>query len=142
MTASRTPDAPRLRVLMVTGAYFPEIGSAGLQCQTVARHLKDHVVIRVLTTAVDPALPREQTVDGVLVSRVVLDVTSAWSKIRATMWMVAALIRILPRIDVVHIHGYSQKNIPVTAIARLFRRRLVLSLHTAGFDEPGAVGRQ
>src|SRR5881296_3430860 len=62
-------SARRLRVLAVTGAYAPEISSGGLQAQMVARVLADRVAYHVLTTAVDPALPRRAIVDEVPVSR-------------------------------------------------------------------------
>jgi glycosyltransferase involved in cell wall biosynthesis len=78
-------------------------------------------------------------VDGVPVSRIPVDVTRAASKIRASRHMIAELVRVVPRADIVHVHGYSQKNVLVAAAARLFRVPLVLSLHTSGFDEPATI---
>ena len=131
-----------LRVLLVTGAYFPEFSSGGLQCQAVARCLAGQVEFQVLTTAVDPALAVHETIDGVRVARVGIDVKSRRSRMRATVRMLVELFRIVPRVAVVHLHGCSQKNIPVVLVARLFGRPVVLSLHTAGHDEPDAVARQ
>ena len=122
-------NGPPLRVLLVTGAYFPELSSGGLQCQAVARQLRGRVAFRVLTTAIDPALPRRDVVEDVPVSRIAVDVKSGASRIRAAFSMLAELVRLMPRIDVVHLHGVSNKNIAVTAVARLFRRPIVLSLH-------------
>ena len=57
MTAASTNHAKApARVLLVTGAYFPEISSGGLQCQAVARHLGARGSFSVLTTATDAAL--------------------------------------------------------------------------------------
>jgi glycosyltransferase involved in cell wall biosynthesis len=136
--------APRrlLRVLFVTGASAPEISSGGLQCQMVARVLDGQVAFRVLTTAVDPALPRRSIVDGVSVSRIAIDVRSARSKAQAAWRMVWQLVALLRDTDVVHVHGHSQKTILVAAMARLFKVPLAFSLHTAGFDEPSAIVRQ
>ena len=53
--------------------------------------------------------------------------------------MSAALARLVPAADVVHIHGCSSKNVPVVLAARAAGRPVVLSLHTAGHDEPDAV---
>jgi glycosyltransferase involved in cell wall biosynthesis len=130
------------RVLMVTGAYYPEISSGGVQCQTMARLLLPRARIHVLTTAVDETLPRHAVVEGVPVSRIMVDVTSAPSRIRAARRMFLELLRLARRCDVVHVHGCSSKNILVALVARLLRRRLVLSLHTAGYDEPEAVKQQ
>ena len=130
-----------LSVLMVTGAYHPEISSGGLQCQTMARALAGRATIRVLTTAVDTTLPSEAVVDAVPVTRVHVDVTSTPSRLGAMGRMSAALARLVPASDVVHIHGCSSKNVPVVLAARATGRPVVLSLHTAGHDEPDAVKR-
>jgi glycosyltransferase involved in cell wall biosynthesis len=127
---------------MVTGAYYPEMSSSAIQCREIARVLAGRVRIEVLSTSVDPALRTVDTVDDVKVLRVPVDVTTAVSKVRATAAMIAALVRLLPQADVVHLHGVSTKNVIVTALAKAFRRRILLSLHTAGFDEAPEVRRQ
>lgn len=135
-------SATRLRsVLMVTGAYFPEISSSGEQCRNIAQQLRGRADVQILTTSVDPVLPRHDHVDGVPVTRIRVDVRSAVSRIRAVRRMILDLCRLVRRADVVHVHGYSSKNVLVTAIAKLFRRPIVMSLHTAGFDEPAAIAR-
>ena len=135
-TAHRT-----LSVLMVTGAYHPEISSGGLQCQTMARELAGKASVSVLTTAVDPQLPAHGVVEGVPVTRIHVDVTSTVSTAAASGRMLAALARLLPKTDVVHIHGCSSKNVPVVMAAKAASRPVVLSLHTAGHDEPETVKR-
>lgn len=127
------------RVLIVTGAYHPEISSSALQCRSMARLLAGRAEIRVLTTAVDRRVRRRDVVDGVKVTRVFVDVTSRTSKLRASLGMVAALLRLLPWCDLIHIHGFSTKNVIVTAAAKLFRRPIVLSLHTANHDEARTI---
>ena len=76
--------SPRLSVLMVTGAYHPEISSGGLQCQTMARELIGRATVNVLTTAVDPALPAHGFVDEVPVTRIHVDVRSRASTAAAS----------------------------------------------------------
>jgi glycosyltransferase involved in cell wall biosynthesis len=132
----RTP-----RILMVTGAYHPEISSSGVQCRDVARLLAGQTDVRVLTTAVDRRLPRMDVVDGVDVRRIYVDVTSRVSKLVATLHMLLALTRLVRWADVIHLHGFSTKNLIVTAMAKLFGRSLVLSLHTADHDEAPAIRR-
>lgn len=127
---------------MVTGAYYPEISSSGLQCQLVARMVRDAAGIEVLTTATDPALPMRDLIEGVRVRRVPVDVSSRRSKLRAAAVMLVRLVRSMPRVDLVHIHGFSTKNVLVSAVAKLLRRPVVLSLHTAGHDEPPAIRAQ
>jgi glycosyltransferase involved in cell wall biosynthesis len=130
------------RVLLVTGAYYPEISASGIQCRTVAAALGDRVRFSVLTTALDAALPSVEVVDGVTVYRVPVDVRSRISKTIATVRLVGRLAGTGRSIDVFHVHGFSRKNVPVALMARLFRKPIVQTLHTAGQDEPDAIRRR
>jgi glycosyltransferase involved in cell wall biosynthesis len=126
-------------VLLVAGAYDPEISAAGLQCQAVARVLRGRVRMSMLVTAVDPSLPSTDVIDGVRVTRVPVDVRSGASKAGATLGMLGRLSALLPGIDLVHVHGVSQKNVPVALMSRLLGKPSVLTLHTSGQDEPQAA---
>ncbi len=134
------PDGPS--AIFVTGAYFPELSSGGLQSRAMARLLRGRVSVQVLTTATDPTLTAHDMVDGIPVSRVTIKLSSAWSRAVATVRMFVTLLRILPRVDVVHIQGYSSKNILVSAMAKLFARPVVLHLQTSRHDEPETVKAQ
>lgn len=127
---------------MVTGAYHPEISSGGEQCRSIARELRGRADVHVLTTSVDPALPRHDEVDGVDVTRIRVDVRSGVSKVRAFRRMMIDLFRMVRHTDIVHLHGYSTKNVLVTIVAKIFRKPIVMSLHTAGFDELSAIEQQ
>ena len=138
---STNPAATEIRVLLVTGAYYPEISAAGVQCRAVAAALRGRVDCSVVTTSVDPALAATEIIDGVTVHRVVLDRGRRLSKVRASLRLVTCLLRAARHCDVVHIHGVSKKNVPTTVLARWLGRPLVLTLHTSGQDEPAAVRR-
>ena len=125
-------------VMLVTGAYSPEIGSGGLLCREVARALGGRVRFVVVTTAVEPTLPLESLVDGVPVYRLPIDVSRIRSRLAAAIRLVRIFVRLRSEVQVVHIHGVSSKNALVIRLARLFGMRIVVSLHTAGQDEPGA----
>ena len=130
------------RVLMITGAYHPEISSGGMQCRSMAEQLRGRAEVHVLTTSVDPALPRHDRIDDIPVTRIRVDVRSDVSKLRAFRRMVIDLVRLVRRADIVHLHGYSTKNVLATIIAKAFRKPVVMSLHTAGFDEPAVIEQQ
>jgi glycosyltransferase involved in cell wall biosynthesis len=130
------------RVLLVTGAYYPEISAAGVQCRAAASALRGQAVLSVLATAVNPALPRADVVDGIPVRRVIVNVSSRASKAVATVRMVRELLQSAGSCDIIHVHGFSQKNVPVSIVARLLGKHLVLTLHTSGQDEPDVVKRQ
>ena len=132
-------NAARPRVLLVTGAYAPELSSGGLQCEMVARTLQRDVAFQVFATALDGALPAHGFVDAVAVSRVV--VRASGSNLSAAPRMIAELGRLTRQSDVVHVHGYSRKTAVAIGMGRLFRVPVVLSLHTAGFDDPASIAQ-
>jgi glycosyltransferase involved in cell wall biosynthesis len=136
-TASRAPS-----VLLVVGAYHPEISAAGLQSQAVAAALGDRARFSVLVTAVDPALATDEVVDGVQVSRVNVDVRSRLSKTAASIRLVSRLAGMRSRVDLIHLHGISAKNVPVAVMARVLGKPIVLTLHTSGQDEPQVAAAQ
>jgi len=129
-------------VLLVTGAYHPEISAAAVQCRAVAAAIGARARVSVLTTAVNPALPALETIDGVVVRRVGVDVRSRASKALASVRLARRMLQAAGSYDVVHVHGVSQKNVPVALIARALGKPIVLSLHTSGQDEPEAVKRR
>lgn len=129
-------------MLCVTGAYAPELSSGGLQTQAMLGLLRGRVEAAVLTTSTNPSLPARDTIDGVPVSRVGIDVTSRRSSLLAMVRMAAAVARLLPRADLVHVQGVSTKNILISAMARLWRRPVIVHLQTARHDEPPAVKAQ
>ena len=131
----------RPRVLFVTGAYAPEFSAGGLQSQAAARILRDRASVVVLTTATDPTLRRHDAVDGIDVSRITV-IQGNWSSVRASVRMLTELASLLPRVHLVHIQGFSSKNILITAMAKLFARPVIMHLQTAKHDEPGAVKAQ
>ena len=136
-----TSSASPPRILLVVGAYFPELSAGGLQSRLVARCLSGRVSPRILTTATDPTLRRHDTVDGVGVSRITV-AQNGRSAMRATVRMLIELARLLPKVDLVHIQGFSSKSILISAMAKLFRRSVVVHLQTSKHDEPDAVRTQ
>jgi len=129
----------RPRVLLVTGAYYPEISAAGGQAREAARVLADRAEFSVITTAVDRRLPPREVVDGVAVHRLPIDVNRGASRARAAAQLTATFIGLQRSIDIVHVHGFSSKNVPLTVLARTFRKPIVLTLHTVDQDDPPAV---
>ena len=82
------------RVLMVVGAYYPELAGGSLQCRTLMQALHDRVEFAVLTTTGDRRLPVNDRIDGVPVHRVFIDPSRLASKISGT-WR---LLRLAPRL--------------------------------------------
>jgi len=136
-TASRAPS-----VLLIAGAYHPEISASGLQCQAVAAALRGRARFSVLVTAVNSTLAPDEVIDDVPVSRVIVDVRSRFSKAAASVQLVSRLAQMRSTLDLIHVHGLSQKNVPVALMARAIGKPIVLTLHTSGQDEPQVAAAQ
>lgn len=129
-------------VVMVTGAYWPELSGGGLQCRTMIHALADRLRFRVFTTCTDRALPRETEVEGIPVTRVQVDMARPLTKLVATWQTVAFFWRHRDAFGIVHLHGFSQKSVLIVLLARLLRKKIILTIHTADHDEASGVKRR
>lgn len=129
-------------VLMVIGAYYPELSGGGLPCREIVTRLRDRARFTVLTTTANQTADGEDAQDGVPVIRVYVDPTDRRSKLRAIVRMAAAFWRARRRFSIVHLHGFSQKSILMVALARLLGKRLVVTLTSVGHDDPISMQRR
>lgn len=127
---------------MVTGAYYPELSGGGLQCRTIVEALRGAVRFTILTTSTNPSLPSSDQVDGTPVHRIHIDVLRTTSKLRAAIAITRLMVGFRRTIDIVHLHGFSQKSTLIVGLARLMGKRVVVTLHTAEQDEPAGVRAQ
>jgi len=127
---------------MVTGAYYPEISGAGLQCRALVNKLRGRVAFTVLTTTADRSLPAEDMRDSVPVYRVFIDPLSWWSKARGIVRFTMLFLRIQDRFSIVHFHGFSQKSILLMWLARLKKKRIAIKLTSMGHDDPASMMRR
>ncbi|MDP2389624.1 MAG: glycosyltransferase family 4 protein [Acidobacteriota bacterium] len=135
------PASRRSSVLMVTGAYFPELSGGGLQCRTMVHALREWLDFSVLTTCTDSVLPVDQAVEGTPVTRIYVDVSRPMTKITAAWRTVRFFLSRRGTFDAVHLHGFSQKSVLVILLARLLGKKVIITIHTAGTDEPEGVRR-
>jgi glycosyltransferase involved in cell wall biosynthesis len=129
-----------LGVCLVTGAYYPEVSGGGLQARTLALALRSRVRCTVVTTTTDPSLPARDTIEGIPVRRVFLDPASPASKLAAGIRMARHLLALRGEIDLIHLNGFSQKNLLMVTMAKLMRKGLVQKLTSLGADDPGSLG--
>jgi glycosyltransferase involved in cell wall biosynthesis len=126
---------------MMTGAYFPEMSGAGLQCRELVRQLRDEVRFAVLTTTTDRTLPvlDRDARDGIPVFRVFVDPASVWSKATAALRMTAVLVRERRRFEILHLHGFSQKSMLAIVLGLALGKRIAIKLTSVGHDDPAAM---
>ncbi len=124
-------------ILVVLGAYFPEISGGGLQARDLVRSLRDRLRFTVLTTTA--MADGKNRVDDVDVFRVRVDLASGCSVVRALWRGLCLLWSLRGSFDVLHLEGFSRKNAPLTLAALALRKPIVLTLHTGGHDDAEAI---
>lgn len=132
-------NAARPGVLMVTGAYHPEVSGAGRQCYTLVGRLKSEVDFTVLTTTASRSLQGGDSQNGVPVHRVFIDPESCWSKLAGAVRFTIAFVRISPRFSIVHLHGFSQKSVLLILLALAGRKKIAIKLTSVGHDDPLSI---
>ena len=124
------------RVLMVTGAYFPETSGAGLQCRTLVAALGPAADVTVLSTTTNRTLLSEGSVDGTRVHRIFVNPRSLGSVAMAAAKFIAFWLRSHSLLDIVHLHGFSMKSVLTIILAKLSRKPVVLKMTSVGHDDP------
>ena len=129
-------------VLLVTGAYYPELSGTGLQTRAVVRRLCDQVRFTILTTTADRSLPSADTQDGIDVYRVFVDPSSWWSKVVGAVRFTLTFLRTSGRFSIVHLQGFSQKSVLLVVLARLAQKKVAIKLTSLGWDDPVSMRRR
>lgn len=123
------PPCGRLRVLVVTPRYLPEMGGVENHVDQVTRRLSDDANITILTTDTSGRLPREETIGGVRVLRV-----PAWPRNRDYRFA-PAISRIVREgdWDLVHVQSYHTAVAPL-AMGAASRAKIpyVVTFHGGG----------
>jgi glycosyltransferase involved in cell wall biosynthesis len=130
------------RVLMVMGAYYPELSGAGLQCRTLMAACRGRAQFSVLTTTVDAALRLHDQVDDVPVHRVRVHATSRMRRALALPRWASAALGEVRRADIVHLHGFSAKSPTVVGLARRLGRPVLVKLTSVGHDDATSMKRR
>jgi glycosyltransferase involved in cell wall biosynthesis len=127
------------RVVMVVGAYFPELAGGSLQCRSLVLALRDRVRFTVLATTTNVAAAGASEVDGIAVHRVFVDPASRLSKLRASWRMVRLIPELTRNADIFHFHGFTEKMLLLFAAARVSGRRTIEKMTSLGWDDPIAI---
>lgn len=129
-------------VLIVTGAYPPEVSGGGRQCHTLIQTLCRRVRFLVLTTTVDKKLPSSEMKDGVLITRILIRPGSLQSKLTGICKIIQFFYRYHSYFQIIQLHGMSQKNFLLVLLARLTGKRIIQKMTSAGQDDPISLHRR
>ena len=129
----------KINVLMVTGAYLPEINGAVRQCSLLINTLGKSVKYSILTGTSNKSNNGYDFVDGVSVIRVFMPKLRKFKPFIGAVQFYFHLIRILREVDLVHIHGFSKRNAIAILISRVLQKKVVLKMTSYGHDDPISI---
>lgn len=132
----------KIRVLMVTGVYYPETNGAVLQCMQLIKTIGNLIKFSVLTSSSIQVLTKINCVEDVSVYRVLIGNRLKIEYFFSAIKFIICLIWILRKTDLVHIHGFSKRNAVVIAVSRAFNKKVILKMTSFGQDDPLSIRKE
>ena len=123
-------------ILVVTGAYHPEVSGAANQCRQLVNVLKKQINFKVLTTTRDPNLPPRCQIDGVDIFRVLLEGSSVRNYCTAALKLMAFFLSRREHFQIVHFHGFSLKSAFLIAVSKMLHKKVIIKMTSIGHDDP------
>jgi glycosyltransferase involved in cell wall biosynthesis len=133
------PSKNKLNILMITGVYLPEINGAVRQCTQLINNLKDSINYSVLTGTNNESCHGQFNVEGISVTKVYINKSSKFKYVVGIVNFYNFLISILKNIDLVHIHGFSNRNAIAILICIIFKKRVIIKMTSYGYDDPMSI---
>ena len=126
----------RISVLMLTGAYHPEVSGAANQCRQLVNRIKEQISFTILTTSRNANLSPQSQVDGIDVTRVLLKKRNYFEQFKAIIKFATFFLSQGKNFQVVHLHGYSLKSTLVVFLSKIFRKKIIIKMTSGGHDDP------
>ena len=127
---------------MITGAFYPEVSGGGLQCKSLIDALGKNIKPYVITTSSSKELKSEVLSGDIRVFRAYLNPKSFISRTAVFFKFICIFLGLMTRVKIVQMHGFSQKNIVFTLLAKLFGKKIVHKFSSAGQDDPLSISAQ
>ncbi len=129
-------------VLMVIGVYHPEISGAANQCRLLVKTLSREINFSVLTTTRNPDLPRRCQIDNTDVFRVLIQRKGIINYYKAMTRMASLFLFHRKHFHIVHLHGFSYKSAFLTALSKIFRKKVIIKMTSVGHDDPFSMKKR
>jgi len=131
-----------LRVLMITGVYYPEVNGAVLQCKQLVKIINASIIFTVLAETSNKALNEIDLIDGILVSRTFIPRGLNIGHIIGIFKFLIRYFLLLRKIDIIHIHGFSKRNALLIAFGFLSRKKIILKMSSYGIDDAMSIKKR
>jgi glycosyltransferase involved in cell wall biosynthesis len=132
----------KLRVLMVTGVFYPELNGAVLQCMQLIENLSSSIEFSVLTGANNKMDNKNCVPKDLHLTSVFMPKLKKIEYIKGAIHFFICLIGLIKKADLVHIHGFSKRNAIAIGICRIFNKKVILKMTSYGYDDPVSIKKR
>lgn len=112
------------RVLLVSDYYYPHWTGISKSVHRLVQRLQDRFDFTVLAIRHDPALPASEGTGSGRIERA--DATAQLSRGFVSLPLLQRFVRLMPATDIVMVNSPSAHVLPVSILAKLFGKRLVI----------------
>jgi len=128
-----------LGICMVTGVFYPEISGGSLQCRTLIDSLKhdSRYSFFILTTTRGTALSNDYK--GIPVIRIYVGNMGFLAQFYATIRLIDAFLKLQSKVDIIHLHGFSNKTMLIILMAKIFKKKIIQKMTSLGDDDPVSI---
>lgn len=133
----------KIGLLIVTGAFYPDISGEAVQMMNLCQRLPKEVVnIYVLTTTFNPLLEDVSFMEGIYIYRICLKYKGIISTLYLLLRISYLFLKIQKNIDIVQFSGFSNKMILLSFISKLLGKKIIQRLTLVGEDDPLSIRNQ
>ena len=126
----------KLKILMVTGVFYPELNGAVLQCMQLIENLSGSIEFSVLSGSNSKIDNKDCVNEGLHLTSVFMPKLKKIEYIKGAIHFFICLIALIKKADLVHIHGFSKRNAIVIGICRILNKKVILKMTSYGHDDP------
>ena len=116
----------KLKILMVTGVFYPELNGAVLQCMQLIENLSGSIEFSVLSGSNSKIDNKDCVNEGLHLTSVFMPKLKKIEYIKGAIHFFICLIALIKKADLVHIHGFSKRNAIVIGICRILNKKVIL----------------
>tara|TARA_B100000315_G_scaffold60548_1_gene55001 strand:+ start:704 stop:2770 length:2067 start_codon:yes stop_codon:yes gene_type:complete len=139
----RTGENYKTKILMITGAYYPEVNGAANQCRHLVTQLtKKTIDFKVLTTTRDPDLLPETKIDGVDIFRVFIEKKTVWNYLKAFFKFTTFIFHNKAHFQIIHFHGFSLKSALIMILSKFFHKKVIVKMTLLEHDDPKTMKKR
>jgi glycosyltransferase involved in cell wall biosynthesis len=132
-------QSKKVKILMVTGVFYPELNGAVLQCMQLIKNLSGSIEVSVLSGASNKAYSKDLVTVDFSVTSVFMPKLKKIEFMFGALHFFISLLGLLRKNDLVHIHGFSKRNAIVIWFCRIFNKKVILKMTSYGHDDPLTV---